>query len=367
MKIKILHLPDLHVGCPKVKACNIYENLVDFVYPKLFDGVNLLVIGGDFFDTLLNMNSDSGYFAGIIINELKNIAIANNIYIRVLRGTYSHDRKQNRFFLIDAPSSKELIKVVENIQVDLISELGISLLFIPDDLPYSDVPSAARSVLAESSLDKVDFVITHGYYDHLLPLDIPVRPNGTYTDTQFDDIVLGAVLNGHIHSARSCGKVFTGGSFERFAHGEEDPKGFITLEYDTVTHKVVYKFNVNEKAAIFKTINLSKCDNIDSAMETFSSELDNVLESDKSRGDIHIRVISNDPSIRQAVVNLSRNKTKYIHLSYKRSDVHTDRVVKKYNVSDLPVITEDNLSEHVVAFLEKENIHIDIEDVNSIL
>ena len=56
------------------------------------------MFGGDFFDSALTMNSDSGLYAAMIIDEVIGLAKQYKVFVRVITGTFFHDRHQNRFF-----------------------------------------------------------------------------------------------------------------------------------------------------------------------------------------------------------------------------------------------------------------------------
>ncbi len=88
--MKITFLTDIHIGNPKVYLDRITESLHKYAYPELITS-QLILLGGDFFDCLLNINSDAGIRAIYIIDELIELCLSKNIYLRVLRGTFSHE------------------------------------------------------------------------------------------------------------------------------------------------------------------------------------------------------------------------------------------------------------------------------------
>ena len=131
--MKIVFLTDIHVGNPKICLERLLHSLRKYAYPEI-ETAQILLLGGDFFDCLLNLNSDAGIVALFIIDELIELAIKNNIYLRVLRGTFSHDRYQNRLFVDRAKeipmfNNIPLIRAIDQIEVERFTPYGIDILF----------------------------------------------------------------------------------------------------------------------------------------------------------------------------------------------------------------------------------------------
>ena len=97
-EINIVSGSDFHVGHTKTTPDVMHANMKKYLYPALTPEVDLFIISGDFFDTLLDMNGIAGYTAARIIQEIKDICFKNKILLRITRGTFTHDRHQNQFF-----------------------------------------------------------------------------------------------------------------------------------------------------------------------------------------------------------------------------------------------------------------------------
>lgn len=355
-RCKVLHLSDIHFGNGRVSPIRTYERLQDQLYP-LMKEIDLLVIGGDLFDTLLNMNSDAGLYVAKFIDDIITLAIKHSVYIRVVRGTFSHDRHQNRFFLVKDRGSlmlndTQLVRVIDRVVVEHIKDLDLTLLYCPDDQPHNDMNQTIIDVIKTNHLQKVDLLCSHGYYEHLLPVGIPHIPHNTLSYTKLEKYVDGIMLNGHIHKASVyMNKVISSGSFERFEFGNESPVGMWMVEYTKKHNKKIwtYKFLENKDTLVFKTFVSDKyntpeelCFSIDEFMQT-------ITRTDEP---VYIRIMG----------NVEEGISEWIKSSYKNVIVTDKRVVTQETVVDdlqvdteeLPIITEDNLALMVYNNLAKD-------------
>ena len=350
-KIKIVHIPDLHVGHAKVPPDLLYQHVQKYIYPALED-TNLVIFNGDFFDTLLNFNHQQGAVADRIIHEVIEMAITHKFFIRVNRGTFYHDRKQNQFFVLGMEQvsdnyqldGEDLIKVYDSVGLEVINYLGISLLYLPDDLPYDNKLTVGKELMKQAHLDKVDFIINHGYFEHMLPKGMPEMPHGTISEKEVRSIVKGVVLNGHVHTPSIYHKVISGGSFERLAFGEEEDKGFFVLTYEPKSGKLTHKFIINEDALKFTTIDITGLTD-EQARAKVVPVVDNL---DRTRADItipiHVRILGEDSVINHSVVDYIKCKYQKIYPTIKSNSSVNEIVVNTTTVTqDLPVVTEQSL------------------------
>jgi len=366
--LNIISASDFHIGHSKTSADVMHSNLKKYLYPQLTEDIDLFIISGDFFHTLLDMNSESGYRAALIIEELKKICFKNKIFLRVLRGTFTHDRHQNQFFNIETNEKrigKDLaVRVFSQLKIEWIEELGISVLYVPDDLPYDEPLTQIIECISESPYDKVDIASMHCYFDHLLPRGIPRRPHNCYDADTISKYVNGPILNGHIHTKCVYKKIVTNGSFDRTAHGEEEDKGFFKLIYDTNSKEVIFDFIVNEGATLFKSIYL---DNTKVTLDEFPNIVKDILNNNKSSSDrVFLRVVSDDSSIRESAHKfINTTYDNIVYSSKKLSNVsEEDSEGHIPSIEELPSITEDTLPSMVVDFIKhKMNMTISVDEV----
>lgn len=366
-KLRILHLTDLHIGHNNNNPQFIYENVFKIVYPRLQD-IDFLILGGDFFHTLISLNEVAGFYATTIISDLLHLAKEYGFYIRVLRGTFSHDRNQNRMFeslteyndikIDDIP----IIKVINNISVEIFPKKNISFAYIPDDQPYDDLGEALKDVLKTHNLPAVDILVSHSYYAHLLIPNIPIPHNTLYYD-KIKNMVKCCMLNGHVHTRSIYHNVINTGSFERMCHGEEEPKGFTIVNYDTSSKEKSFEFVENTNTYIYKTLDMRHTDNVEEARDIFNKYADTIKDKllltnsiDNGRK-VYIRLLINDVIIKQVIEDYGLSKYKNIVFSSKKQEHIESKDNIIVSVSELPIITPDNLSTMIYNDCQKDNVN----------
>lgn len=367
--VNILVLTDLHLGKTGINPHDVRDHLRECLYDRMAD-TDLLCIGGDFFDCLCNLNNDAGIVATMIVDDLLDLAIANNVYIRVVRGTFSHDRFQNRLFLSARRSNtrlhnKPLVRVIDNIELELFEDLKISVVYCPDDQPYTDITQTLLDLVQAHKLSKVDFIFSHGYYTHLLPTGLTKVPHNTLDYDRLEPILNGACCNGHVHIANVYKRVFNCGSFERMQHGDEGDKGYFSLHYNTKTHKLNYEFVVNKNTTPFITVDLNQVNNVEDALKLISNTLNHIR---KQRNDdnlvIHLRLAGNSEFVAAYV----RENFPNVILATKSTvtqDVSTEDLITIHE--ELPIITEDNLARMVYDNLTNSKTPLTLDEIESIL
>jgi DNA repair exonuclease SbcCD nuclease subunit len=371
--MKIVFLTDLHIGAAKIPAEKTYHNLETYAYPELKD-CQLLIIGGDFFDALLNLDGAAGLYAHIIIQDLRRMAKLYNFFIRGIRGTFAHDRNQLQHLLVEADrrcplttNNEQTVRLFTDMAVEQLTTLNLTLLYIPDDLSHDNLLTQARTLLDQHQLQTVDIIVHHGYCTHLLPYGIPEIPANTHSYDEYRTLYHGVMLNGHVHTFSKHKSIFSGGSFERLCHGEEEDKGFVTIKYDPVTRQSSYDFIINHDASIFKTFTTPTSPTKEQ-IELLLVKIKQYLEPIYMKKDIHVRIEVELPTHRQWVQQWMKSTYPEVKLTIKRSRdserASLDTVT--LNHEDLPVLTPANLAEFTVAFLKQRNIETTIVELQSV-
>lgn len=328
------------------------ESLHKYAYPEIATS-QLLLLGGDFFDCLLNINSDAGIAAIFIIDELIEMCLSKNIYLRVLRGTFSHDRYQNRLFVDRAraiPNYKgiPLIRTIDAVEVERFTPYNCDILFCPDDQPQKDMSQVILDVLEANHLDQVDFFCCHGYWDHLLPPNLLIHPSDCLNYDRLESKIRCYVFNGHVHSASLWKKVISGGSFERFKHAEEEDKGFYTAEFNEKKHTATLKFIRNVEAVPFITIDLSLHMSVDESLDYLKKRVSSMLYQPDQV--IHIRLLGNGDALVPTIQDLYPKSV--VTVKRLASPVEDIPLSQFDMIQDLPTITESNLPGLIY-----ENVH----------
>lgn len=239
---KMVATGDLHFGNPRISSSDLYQKLRKYFYPELKDA-HLCIITGDVYDQLLTVNSKAHKFASLFIADLFNISARTGMQVRLLHGTYSHDRDQLSIFeTLAIPGTR--FKIVNSIEAEEIKDfqcndeiLNMSLRvgYLPDNLSYKTSMEALdhlRRTMTVVGFNKLDLIVGHGAFLHTMPADAGHHPPCLYEFPQFEHIVDGPIVMGHIHVHSRFHNVYYCGSFERMSHGEEEAKGFYTFTRD---------------------------------------------------------------------------------------------------------------------------------------
>jgi len=219
----------LHLGHRKNPTAEIIENLKK-AFPDNAETAELDIIflAGDVFHDLMNLSDEEVWDIKFWVAHFLRLCKKHDILVRVLEGTPSHDWKQSEIF----PNTNTLagigaeLKYVKELSIEYIERYGITVLYVPDEWETTTdkTLSQVHELLKAKGLTKVDYAIMHGTFDHQLPSYVksPVHNASAYLS-----LVKNLILIGHIHTYTQFDRIIAQGSFDRLAHGEEEPKGHI--------------------------------------------------------------------------------------------------------------------------------------------
>ena len=258
---KILVVSDIHLGNKRTKTSKIITNLRSCLFKKENQDIKVMFLAGDVFDTLLKLNDPDLVDIKVFIKDLLTFCNIFKIKLRILEGTPSHDWKQSLLFitLADLLQLRDLdIKYIDTIHVEIIKDLNMSVLYIPDEIqPTTDKTLAiAKTVIANSGLDKVDIAIMHGQFDYQLPAHIKKIPR--HSSDEYLALVKKAIFIGHVHTFSMYKRIIAQGSFDRLSHNEEEKKGYVVANIRENDFDVF--FVENENARKYITIDCSEMD-----------------------------------------------------------------------------------------------------------
>ena len=352
-RFNVVEISDIHFGNGKVSPELIYNHLETYLYPELKD-IDLFVINGDTFDTLLNMNSSAGYYVARFIDSVISLAIENKFYIRVVRGTFSHDRNQNQFFTV---RGKDQLVLNDKQLVLVYNTLGIEnfgkhiFLFCPDNLPYKDLTQEIIDRLDANHLDKIDGIFSHGYYNHLLPDNLPHIPTDTIHWDKIKGRISGYCLNGHVHHMGIHDRVISSGSFERMDHGVTEKVGYWKMTFDK---KWIPSFIENKGSIAFKTFYQEENDTDEILKKRMMDYIDQLyINGYDQTAPIYIRLAGTD----NGVLQLVKDKYPNAVVSVKTAKIIQDDPLTGTSLyEELPDITEENLPDLIFQQLESRNL-----------
>jgi len=251
---KTVAISDLHIG--KSNSPKLVDDVISHfnINVEEFSTATYLVIGGDFFDKLLNMASTMLREAIRLFRFLEEYSCKWNITILWVEGTQSHDYGQVGTLLDIIPKNGS-IRYYDTIDIFIDEKRGISTLFIPDNMGTADsIWDMTISCLNRYGLKKVDQAVMHGVFDFQLP-EAHDEYNVRLDSSKFLDIVEDYIYIGHHHTRNVKGRIIPTGSFGRYKFGEEEPKGSTITIVNGSTKVIVFIENIN--ADIFMDVKSS--------------------------------------------------------------------------------------------------------------
>ena len=216
--------------------------------------LDVLFIAGDVFDDLATLANESIWEVKIWIARFLKWAKRNNVIVRVLEGTPSHDWKQSHLFLVinEIAEIGADIKHVKELSIEYIELIGITVLYVPDEWgPPDTTKSQVQDLLKAKGLEQVDIAVMHGQFPHQLPAHVTAP---THDPEFYSSIVKFLCFIGHVHLKSRWQNLLAQGSHDRVAHGEEEPKGFYKFELDLDSGESFATFVENKGAQIYLTI-----------------------------------------------------------------------------------------------------------------
>lgn len=349
--VNIVFGSDFHIGNSKVSATEIHLNLKSIFYPEL-EKSNIVFFGGDFFDRLLKLDELASLESITIVQELIDYAQKYNLKIRVLRGTFSHDRHQNAIFNSILTKSKKDVDLVciDTISLEYIKDLDLRVLYLPDNLPYKtkeEVTDVINGLLKIYGWDYLDLVIGHGYFEHVFPVNVP-HPPIMFEYEDFKDIVKGYILMGHVHTSSVYKNIIYNGSFERLAHNEEEPKGFYVV--NRVNGIWGYKFIENIDTPLFCTIELKETD-----IEELQKQIDEFVNLKFPNCSGYLRLAHSDSEIKQRLLQLVHDRYPSLVVTAKsmRENNPSRQVIKQFQTCTYISPTKENLAELTLTYIKQ--------------
>lgn len=345
-KLTYLVLGDVHLGHEKNKTVEIIRNLDEYfgwyTDKSPFANVDAIFIAGDLFDRLLNFPSTDSHEIQLWLGRLMRFCARRKIVLRLLEGTPSHERKQSKIseiifsFLEDKPD----FRYIDTLHVEYIEALGIRVLYVPDEWTASTdlTLRQAKELIANEGVDQVDIAIMHGAFGYQLPMAPATVPR--HNEGEYLSLVKHFINIGHVHNFTTYERIIAEGSFDRIAHGEEEPKGGTLMTISPQGDS--FDFVENKRAKIFKTIELRSTD-VDKSMEQIRKVLAKIPD------DSYVRIKSTkDHPVYQAFEEL---KTKFPMFNFSKTTKEDEQDV--YDLINAAVTLD---ASYIPVHIHRDNI-----------
>lgn len=250
-------IADIHFGA--IKAETLYNELklsfLSFIKDKRID---MIVICGDYYNSIINLNSKSSHLSLLFMKNLISIAKSEGIkYIRIIEGTLSHDNNQLNNFKVFENDTEIDFKIIMNVTEEVLTE-GLRILYVPEE--YMENPDEYYAKYFAKK-KYYDFIFGHGMFKEssFTTNDGETRISRApiFDSKAFINMCTGPIIFGHIHIKNTIRKhIFYIGSFSRWIYGEEESKGFMVFVYHRKEKWYVYQFIENKFARLFDTIEI---------------------------------------------------------------------------------------------------------------
>lgn len=234
LRLNIASLSDIHFNHPNTPTEFIIRNINRYVFPDTPEtrALDIIFIGGDVTDSLMDFASDNAVAYRKWVSEFLRYCAKHDIMVRIIEGTPLHDWGQSIIF-VEENENHEIgcdLKYFTDISIEHIERYNIDVLYIPDEARPNTLMTWAvvQQLMAECRLTKVDFAIMHGAFGYQLP-NIEDIKDKIHDEEKYCDIVRHYIFIGHVHQHRPNGKIIPNGSTDRLRHGEEDIKGHVRL------------------------------------------------------------------------------------------------------------------------------------------
>lgn len=323
--IRLVMASDIHFGDRSMDQVEMTDAFRLTLFP-LMATTDILFLNGDFFDTLVIFDNHSFDPIYNVILELIYLCEKHQVTLRVLQGTWTHDRNQCKRFGAFYKNSRSTFdfKLVETIDLEVLTirDRDIRIVYVPDDLPYKssdDIVEVIKNKMMERGWDKVDYACMHGFFDFTFPKNVSHENRIVFREEQFD-FVTKLVDVGHVHQHRTgpLGKAISNGSFDRLVFGDEDPKGCLQV-LDYPNHYTAH-FVENKHSAIFDTIIFGSED----GTEEIRQKIDNHLASLRTDRKISLRFVVDTPEQYDAIKSWMKEVHPDVRIMRKRNSDKSD-------------------------------------------
>lgn len=255
MIFKVAIIADLHFGAqsPKQLYSELETGFLDFIKDRYLD---MIVIAGDFYNSVISLNSQTSIIAFKFMNELIKICETNGIrYIRILEGTLSHDNFQIRNFSMYEANKKVDVRIITTVRSEVLE--GMNILYIPEE--YMEDPKSYYDKYFNVPKKYYDFIFGHGMFKEVSFVsddgENAISQAPVMDSKLIGSICKGPIFFGHIHTPTIIrNHIYYVGSYSRWVYGQEEDKGFYICVYDTDSYRYMIEFIVNRNTRQFDTV-----------------------------------------------------------------------------------------------------------------
>jgi len=269
---KIIAIADIHIGN---RPSEILKKEINWFFKEVKkltkkDDLSMIVVAGDVFDKKISFNSEDAKLAIQFMTKLNELT-KKNIYIRIIRGTLSHDLEQLENFRKFEKKNK-LFRIINKLESEKVMDNKI--LWVPEEYEKNYEEYSQPFIVGK----KYNYIFGHGTFDfvaHSSVISESERPikNAPVLKAKIWKDLADLLVFGHNHTKINYKNIHYTGSFSRSCFGEEEDKGFFIIE-DKL--KSIIDFKKNIYAPEFKSIDLKKIIKEDEPIEDIIEKIENL-------------------------------------------------------------------------------------------
>ena len=355
-KISILMGSDFHFGSKRSSSHEMAFAFAETIFP-LLPTTNLFNLNGDFFDDILSFDHLGFDPIHRVVMQLFQLCERYNVTVRLLQGTWTHDRTQCKRIVEFYESGNYTFnfKFIDKIEIEEIAfkERALRFCYVPDNMPFTNstgIIEVIKDLMMTRGWDNLDYACLHGFTDFTFPKVLNKATHVVYEEHQFD-FITKLIDVGHVHQHRAVGKMVSNGSFDRLCHGEEEPKGLVQI--DDYPSSWTLRFIHNKHPAIFNTVKIP----LGAETQDVSKIIDDHMVTINTVRRINLRFELFDLSLREAIQTYMGQNYPAVKVDIKKvgdkDEGHTRPVssvivpIKESN----PIPTPETLSTFVKALL----------------
>lgn len=257
MKYQIALAADLHLGV--ISAERQKKELEEIFFHDLEERsyLDAIIILGDLYDKKVYLNDKTTSVAIWFYQRLFEVARKKHAKIRIIYGTKSHEADQ--YNLVEQVPKEDLdFRVIYHAETEELFK-GLHVLYLPEEYLYNK--EEYYEDLIYNPKERYQYVFGHGIIDEIMTtgsqksvenkrLHVP-----KFTIGDFKRCCSGEVYFGHYHIHSELQEfVYYVGSFNRWCFGEEEPKGYMLISYDTEEQSYSHDFFENTLTDKYHTI-----------------------------------------------------------------------------------------------------------------
>lgn len=290
-------ISDVHLNAKRLEPKQIKKELKEGFFDVLrrVTILNGIVVNGDLFhDNKLYLEDKNARVAFWFFQQLEEIAKERNVWVRIIKGTGSHDFDQLSIFK-DYEEEYDF-KIYEETTIEMLD--GMNMLFIPEE--YVRDPDEHYKQFLSVPENTYDMIFMHGLVKEM---EFIHQDNTNFSKKapifDVDDlckVCKGPILAGHIHTHTIFrDQFFYVGSFSRFSHGEEEAKGIVMGLMTRDTKDFVVVHHENKLARVYMKLILDFDDMDKLSIEEIIEKVDKFIKKhDVTSLDFRMNYIDTD-------------------------------------------------------------------------